>query len=181
VCRFYGNAAVATGIYRESGTNKGKPYVIRSRYTDTWIRRGGVWQCVASQSTLIRGNSCQSSVVNFDALTIHLPRATWNAISASRSAREIPPKSFLHCRHLGILVITPLYFIFNQMLKKIRARYASVVLLRFRRSCPSLAILFLVIGSNPVPSGRSCSSVSLKSLDTSFLPSSSIPTPSPYC
>src|SRR5262249_813902 len=49
----YGNAAVVTGIYRESGTNKGKPYVIRSRYTDTWIRRAGVWQCVASQSTLI--------------------------------------------------------------------------------------------------------------------------------
>jgi hypothetical protein len=49
----YGNAAVATGIYRESGTNKGKPYVIRSRYTDTWIRRNGTWVCVASQSTLI--------------------------------------------------------------------------------------------------------------------------------
>ena len=51
----YGNAAVATGIYRETGTNKGKPYVIRSRYTDTWIRRAGVWQCVASHSTLIPG------------------------------------------------------------------------------------------------------------------------------
>jgi ketosteroid isomerase-like protein len=49
----YGNAAVVTGIYRETGTNKGKPYVIRSRYTDTWIRRAGVWQCVASHSTLI--------------------------------------------------------------------------------------------------------------------------------
>ncbi|MFI5095217.1 MAG: nuclear transport factor 2 family protein [Candidatus Acidiferrum sp.] len=49
----YGNAAVATGIYRESGTNKGKHYVIRSRFTDTWIKRGGVWLCVASQSTLI--------------------------------------------------------------------------------------------------------------------------------
>lgn len=49
----YGNAAVVTGVYRESGTNKGKPYVVRSRYTDTWIRRGGIWQCVASQSTLI--------------------------------------------------------------------------------------------------------------------------------
>lgn len=51
----YGNAAVATGIYRETGTNKGKPYVIRSRYTDTWIRRAGVWQCVASHSTLLPG------------------------------------------------------------------------------------------------------------------------------
>jgi ketosteroid isomerase-like protein len=49
----YGDAAVVTGIYRETGTNKGKPYKIRSRYTDTWIRRGGVWLCVASHSTLI--------------------------------------------------------------------------------------------------------------------------------
>jgi len=49
----YGNAAVVNGIYRESGTNKGKHYVIRSRYTDTWIRRDGVWRCVASHSTLI--------------------------------------------------------------------------------------------------------------------------------
>jgi ketosteroid isomerase-like protein len=49
----YGDAAVVTGIYRESGTNKGKRYVIRSRYTDTWIKRDGVWRCVASHSTLI--------------------------------------------------------------------------------------------------------------------------------
>ena len=51
----YGNAAVVAGIYRETGTNKGKPYVVRSRYTDTWIKRNGVWQCVASQSTLLPG------------------------------------------------------------------------------------------------------------------------------
>jgi len=49
----YGDAAVATGIYRETGTNKGKPYVVRSRFTDTWIKRNGVWLCVASHSTLI--------------------------------------------------------------------------------------------------------------------------------
>ena len=49
----YGDAAVATGIYRESGTNKGKHYMIRSRFTDTWIKRNGVWLCVASHSTLI--------------------------------------------------------------------------------------------------------------------------------
>lgn len=51
--RVYGNAAVVTGIYRESGTNKGKPYMIRARYTDTWIKQNSVWQCVASQSTLL--------------------------------------------------------------------------------------------------------------------------------
>ena len=49
----YANAAVVNGIYRESATNKGKKYVIRSRYTDTWIRYGNVWRCVASHSTLI--------------------------------------------------------------------------------------------------------------------------------
>ena len=49
----YGNAAVVNGIYRETGTNKGKKYVIRSRYTDTWIKRDNVWRCVASHSTLI--------------------------------------------------------------------------------------------------------------------------------
>ena len=49
----YSNAAVVNGIYRESGTNKGKKYVIRSRYTDTWIRYGSIWRCVASHSTLI--------------------------------------------------------------------------------------------------------------------------------
>ena len=53
----YGNAAVVTGIYRESGINKGKHYVIRSRYTDTWIKHEGVWRCVASHSTLIPGKS----------------------------------------------------------------------------------------------------------------------------
>jgi ketosteroid isomerase-like protein len=51
--KVYGDAAVVTGIYRETGTNKGKPYVVRSRFTDTWIKRDGVWLCVASHSTLI--------------------------------------------------------------------------------------------------------------------------------
>ena len=49
----YGNDAVVTGIYRESGADKGKHYVVRARYTDTWIKRDGVWRCVASHSTLI--------------------------------------------------------------------------------------------------------------------------------
>ena len=51
----YGNAAVVVGIYRETGTSKGKPYVHRVRFTDTWIKQSNVWRCVASQSTLIQG------------------------------------------------------------------------------------------------------------------------------
>jgi len=50
----YGNAAVVTGIYRETGTTTGKNYVHRVRFTDTWIRQSGIWRCVASQSTLIQ-------------------------------------------------------------------------------------------------------------------------------
>src|ERR1043166_7043993 len=50
----YGTAAVVSGIYRETGVSKGKPYLHRARFTDTWIKQDGVWRCVASQSTLIQ-------------------------------------------------------------------------------------------------------------------------------
>src|SRR5947209_17693507 len=49
----YGNAAVVVGIFRIKGTEKGKPYVHRERFTDTWIKYDLIWNCVASQSTLI--------------------------------------------------------------------------------------------------------------------------------
>lgn len=49
----YGGAAVVTGVYREKGINRGKPYLRRGRFTDTWVYRDNAWVCVASQSTLI--------------------------------------------------------------------------------------------------------------------------------
>ena len=49
----YGNAAVVTGLYTEKGTVKGKRYLRRGRFIDTWINQKGTWQCVSSQSTLI--------------------------------------------------------------------------------------------------------------------------------
>jgi hypothetical protein len=49
----YENSAVASGVYREKGTLHGKPYSHRGRFTDTWIKQGSAWVCVASQSTLI--------------------------------------------------------------------------------------------------------------------------------
>jgi hypothetical protein len=49
----YGNSAVVTGIYHEKGTFSGKSYSRRGSFTDTWASQNGVWQCVASQSTLI--------------------------------------------------------------------------------------------------------------------------------
>jgi ketosteroid isomerase-like protein len=48
----YGAVAVVNGVYRENGTKNGKPYVLRERFTDTWVRQTDSWICVASHSTL---------------------------------------------------------------------------------------------------------------------------------
>jgi ketosteroid isomerase-like protein len=44
---------VVVGIFRIKGTDKGKPYVHRERFVDTWIKMNGTWQCVATTSALI--------------------------------------------------------------------------------------------------------------------------------
>ena len=49
----YGDAAVVVGTLRVKGMEKGKPYVHRERFVDTWIKSKGTWQCVATTSTLI--------------------------------------------------------------------------------------------------------------------------------
>jgi ketosteroid isomerase-like protein len=49
----YGDAAVVVGTFRVRGTEKGKPYVHRERFVDTWIKMNGTWQCVATTGTLI--------------------------------------------------------------------------------------------------------------------------------
>src|SRR5947209_13074949 len=40
--KVFGDAAIATGIFRETGTTKGKAYSNRFRYTDTWIKQDSV-------------------------------------------------------------------------------------------------------------------------------------------
>jgi ketosteroid isomerase-like protein len=50
----YGDAAVVTGIYHVHGIDKGKPYDHEGRFTDTWIRKSGQWECVASPASLIQ-------------------------------------------------------------------------------------------------------------------------------
>ena len=49
----YGNVAVVTSAYRTKGTDDGKPFVHRGRFTDTWVKLNGEWKCVANQETLI--------------------------------------------------------------------------------------------------------------------------------
>lgn len=51
--QMYRDAAVVVGIFRVKGMEKGKPYVHRERFVDTWIKSKGTWQCVATTGTLI--------------------------------------------------------------------------------------------------------------------------------
>ncbi|HEY2614469.1 MAG TPA: nuclear transport factor 2 family protein [Chthoniobacterales bacterium] len=51
---FDGKFAVVTGASTEVGKGKdGKAFNRSFRWTDTWVERGGKWQCVASQSMLV--------------------------------------------------------------------------------------------------------------------------------
>jgi ketosteroid isomerase-like protein len=49
----FGAAAIVDGVYREDGVKKGKPYTLRSRFIDMWIRRRDSWVCIASDGTPI--------------------------------------------------------------------------------------------------------------------------------
>jgi ketosteroid isomerase-like protein len=49
----HGDTVVVTGATHEKGTEKGKSYSHRGRFTDTWIRKDGRWLCIASQLSLI--------------------------------------------------------------------------------------------------------------------------------
>ena len=50
----YDNAAVVSGTYHAKGTYKAKPFEHYGRFTDIWIYQKGLWQCVASHTTLLR-------------------------------------------------------------------------------------------------------------------------------
>jgi ketosteroid isomerase-like protein len=56
VTMFGPNVTVVTGRAREVGTGKdGKAFDRTFLFTDTWMMRGGKWQCVASHITKIKG------------------------------------------------------------------------------------------------------------------------------
>ena len=50
------NVTVVTGRAREVGTGKdGKAFDRAFLFTDTWMMRGGKWQCIASHVSKIKG------------------------------------------------------------------------------------------------------------------------------
>ncbi len=50
----YGDTAIVVGGYTTKGTLKGKPFEHKGRFTDTWVKTGSKWQCVASSSQHIQ-------------------------------------------------------------------------------------------------------------------------------
>jgi ketosteroid isomerase-like protein len=55
VTSFGPNVAVVAGRAREKGTAKdGKAFDRTYYFTDTWMMRGGQWQCIASQASEMR-------------------------------------------------------------------------------------------------------------------------------
>ena len=50
--RIHGNTGVVTGAYHEKGTERGKSYEYRDRFTDVWMNLNGRWQVIASHYSL---------------------------------------------------------------------------------------------------------------------------------
>ena len=51
----FGDTAIATGGFKGTGTEAGKPFDEHERWTDTWVKMpDGKWQCVASQGSPVK-------------------------------------------------------------------------------------------------------------------------------
>jgi len=46
--RLHGDTAIVTGVFHEKGIDGKKPYEIRDRFTDIWMRQSGKWRLVAA-------------------------------------------------------------------------------------------------------------------------------------
>ena len=64
--RVYGNTAVLTGVFVSSGPQQSPRATLRARYTDVYVRRGGIWQVVASQLTSIPDSTKKGGTAGVD-------------------------------------------------------------------------------------------------------------------
>ena len=49
--RLFGEAGVVTGSYIFKGSFKGKPFDIKGRFTDVFVKQNGHWRCVSSHNS----------------------------------------------------------------------------------------------------------------------------------
>jgi len=64
--RVYGNTAVLTGVFVSNGPQQNPRGTLRARYTDVYVRRGGIWQVVASQLTSIPDSTQKGATASVD-------------------------------------------------------------------------------------------------------------------
>jgi ketosteroid isomerase-like protein len=51
----HGDTAIVTGTWTGKGTSAdGKPIDAKERWTDTWVKKDGQWQCIASASAPLK-------------------------------------------------------------------------------------------------------------------------------
>jgi ketosteroid isomerase-like protein len=50
----HGEVAVATGVMRAKGNERGKTYIRPERFVDTWLHKNGTWVCIATDATPIK-------------------------------------------------------------------------------------------------------------------------------
>ena len=55
VVHVHGDTAIVSGSFRTKGTERGKPYVRRERFVDTWLYENGRWVSITSMVTLAGG------------------------------------------------------------------------------------------------------------------------------
>lgn len=51
---YRGGMAVVIGIYHARGTSSGRAFDRYGRFTDTWVRQNGKWQCVATHTSNLK-------------------------------------------------------------------------------------------------------------------------------
>lgn len=49
----FGDVAIASGVMRVKGVERGKSYIRRERFVDTWLKKGLNWVCVGTDATPI--------------------------------------------------------------------------------------------------------------------------------
>ena len=54
VVRIHGRTATATGLFEISGVERGKPFLRRGRFLDTWLNQSRLWFIIASLSVPAR-------------------------------------------------------------------------------------------------------------------------------
>jgi ketosteroid isomerase-like protein len=52
--RVHGDVAIATGVMRAQGKERGKDYIRPERFVDTWLHKNGTWVCIATDATPIK-------------------------------------------------------------------------------------------------------------------------------